>query len=233
MKRSILATFAMLLFQACIIYGVLVYLPWVPMRVKVLDIIVFSIILWMYGYDLFYPIVNLNEKNPPEVGTLGVRWTGQFIYTFVAIGIAVYGICYYAPFKLQLLGQVLIFALLLLFFFGAANTFVMVKKVAKHEEAMLSGRQQMRTAFRQVMDELAINPDISQHVSNSLKDIEEKLKYISPSDNSEAINYENQFVNLANKILLEMSDFKLNEENIRQDIAHMQRVLENRKNIRN
>ena len=114
MKRTILAAIVLLIAEAVIVYAMLLIPIPIPIRVRILDMVVLSIVLWMVGYDLFRPLVNLAVKNPPEVGSLGVRWTGQILYLLFAIGFAIIGVVYPIPFIYQLLGQALLVGLLLL-----------------------------------------------------------------------------------------------------------------------
>lgn len=233
MKRTILAAIVLLIAEAVIVYAMLLIPIPIPIRVRILDMVVLSIVLWMVGYDLFRPLVNLAVKNPPEVGSLGVRWTGQILYLLFAIGFAIIGVVFPIPFIYQLLGQALLVGLLLLNYYFAMHAAEMVKKVGKREEAVLEGREQMRRALSQIQDEIAISSNLPEYFRVSINDIEDKLRYISPSDNADAISYEKQFADIANKVCIAMANFSMNEENIKQDLLRMQRVLENRKKVRN
>lgn len=233
MKRTILAAIALLIAEAFIVCAILLIPYPIPIEVRILDMVVLSIVLWMVGYDLFRPLVNLAVKNPPEVGSLGVRWTGQILYLLFAIGFAVISVVYSISFVYQLLGQGLLVGFLLLNYYFAIHASEMVQKVGEREEAVLAGREQMRRALSQIEDEIAIRSNLPEYFRVSINDIADKLRYISPSDNADAILYEKQFADIANRVCLAMSNFAMNEENIKQDLLRMQRVLENRKKVRN
>ena len=233
MKRTILAAIVLLIAEAVIVCAMLLIPIPIPIRVRILDMVVLSIVLWMVGYDLFRPLVNLAVKNPPEVGSLGVRWTGQILYLLFAIGFAIIGVVYPIPFIYQLLGQALLVGLLLLNYYFAMHAAEMVKKVGKREEAVLEGREQMRRALSHIQDEIAISSNLPEYFRVSINDIEDKLRYISPSDNADAVSYEKQFADIANRVCVAMANFSMNEESIKQDLLRMQRALENRKKVRN
>jgi len=233
MKRTILAAIVLLIAEAVIVYAMLLIPIPIPIRVRILDMVVLSIVLWMIGYDLFRPLVNLAVKNPPEVGSLGVRWTGQILYILFAVGFAVASVVYEIPFVYQLLGQAFLVGLLLLNYYFAMHAAEMVEKVGKREGAVLSGREQMRRALSQIQDEIAISSNLPEYFRVSINDMEDKLRYISPSDNADAISYEKQFADIANRVCIAMANFSMNEESIKQDLLRMQRVLENRKKVRN
>ena len=233
MKRTILAAIVLLIAEAVIVFAMLLIPIPIPIRVRILDMVVLSIVLWMVGYDLFRPLVNLAVKNPPEVGSLGVRWTGQILYLLFAIGFAVASVVYEILFVYQLLGQALLVGLLLLNYYFAMHAAKMVEKVGKGEDAVLAGREQMRRALLQIQDEIAISSNLPEYFRVSINDMGDKLRYISPSDNADAISYEKQFGDIANRVCIAMANFSMNEESIKQDLLRMQRVLENRKKVRN
>ena len=233
MKRTILAAIVLLIAEAVIVYAMLLIPIPIPIRVRILDMVVLSIVLWMVGYDLFRPLVNLAVKNPPEVGNLGVRWTGQILYILFAIGFAVVSVVYEIPFVYQLLGQALLVGLLLLNYYFAMHAAEMVEKVGKREDAVLAGREQMRRALSQIQDEVAISSNLPEYFRVSINEMEDKLRYISPSNNADAIFYEKQFADIANKVCIAMANFSMNEESIKQDLLRMQRTIENRKIVRN
>ena len=195
--------------------------------------VVLSIVLWMVGYDLFRPLVNLAVKNPLEIGSLGVRWTGQIVYLLFAIGFAIISIVYSIPFVYQLLGQALLVGLLLLNYYFAMHAAEMVKRVGKREDAVLEGREQMRRALSQIQDEVAISSNLPEYFRVSINEMEDKLRYISPCDKAEAISYEKQFADIASRVHIAMANFAMNEESIKQDLLRMQRTIENRKKVRN
>lgn len=232
-KRTILAAIVLLIAEACIVCAMLLIPIPIPTRVRILDMVVLSIVLWMVGYDLFRPLVNLAVKNPLEIGSLGVRWTGQIVYLLFAIGFAIISIVYSIPFVYQLLGQALLVGLLLLNYYFAMHAAEMVKRVGKREDAVLEGREQMRRALSQIQDEVAISSNLPEYFRVSINEMEDKLRYISPCDKAEAISYEKQFADIASRVHIAMANFAMNEESIKQDLLRMQRTIENRKKVRN
>lgn len=233
MKRIVLAAIVLLIAETFIVSAMLVIPIPIPIRIRILDMVVLSIVLWVVGYDLFRPLINLTIKNPPEVGSLGVRWTGQFLYLLFAIGFAIIGVVYPVPFIYQLLGQALLVGFLLLNYYFTTHAAEMVKKVGKREDTMLEGREQMRRALAHLQDEIAISSNFPEQFRVSINEMEDKLRYISPSDNADAISYEKQFADIANRVCIAMANYSMNEENIKQDLLRMQRVLESRKKVRN
>lgn len=233
MKKTILSAF-ILIFAEALIIAIMLLIPYpIPTRVRILDICVLSVILWMIGYDLFRPLVNLAVKNPPEIGSLGIRWYGQYLYLLVAIGFGIAGIAADIPFVYQLLGQIVILGMLLLTYYFAMHAASKVTQVAEEEDRLLAGRQLMRTAIQQVQDEIAVSTDLPEYFRAQISQINESMRFISPCGSAEAVSYEKQFAEIAQRIVIAMSNFNMNEEAIKKDLLRMQRVLENRKNTVN
>ena len=233
MKRTILAAIVLLIAEFVIVYAMLQIPESMPMQVRILDIVVLSIVLWMICYDLFRPLVNLASKNPTEVGSLGVRWIGQIIYAIIAIGFGVVAAVLGIVFIYQLLVQLVLLAFLLLVFFFAVSASERVNKVAVKEEAVLERKELMRMALAEIQDEVAIGSGYPEYFRLAVNEMDKKIRYVSPSDKAEALSYEKQFADIAGKVRAAMSNYSMNEENIKQDLQRMQRALENRKKVRN
>ena len=108
-----------------------------------------------------------------------------------------------------------------------------IAKVAETENNVIAGRQSMRTAVSQIKDELAIISQAPEYIKEAVDDMEEKMRYISPCENPEAIAYEKQFADIAERVVIAMSNLEINEEAIKKDLLRLQRLIENRKNTYN
>ena len=112
----------------------------------------------------------------------------------------------------------------------SSTTATLIGKVAAKEEKVLAGRQSMRTAVRQMKDEVAITSGVPEYINEAISEMEEKLRYISPCENPEAIAYEKQFADIAERVLIAMNNVDMNEEAIKKDLLRLHRLIENRKN---
>lgn len=231
MKNKLLSAIIILLVEAVIITVMLILPIAMPTRVRILDICVLTIIWMMLSYDLFRPLIKTVFKNAPEYGSLGVRWSGQIFYIISSIIWAIIGAVVPIVFLFQLLGQGLLFGILLLAFFYGSKAGQQVTKIATKQEKVLVGRQQMRNAIRDIQDKTAIDK-FPEAFCASIKDLDDKLRFIAPSDSPEAIKYEEQFAEIAQKICIAMSNYKMNEDDIRQDLLRLHRILGNRKSVR-
>lgn len=199
--------------------------------VRVLDIIVADVIICLFGYDLFLPLITLDTKHPTEVGSLGIRWQTNITYTLLAVGFAVVAYYYEMSPLYQYLGQALLLVLMILMLGASAHASEKVAEVGRREDKMIDGRQKMRTAIRRIQDDLAVKGQVPQDVRNSIQIIEEKLRYITPSLNSEAVALEQDFVEEADKLRIALSNVAMNEDAIKNYLLKMQRILDNRKQV--
>ncbi len=230
MKNKILSTVIILIVEIVLVVGMLLLPIPMPTRVRVLDSCVLSVLWLLFSYDLFNPLLKIESKNAPEYGSLGIRWSLQIFYAVTSIAVIVAGIAVPLEFFYQLLGQVFLFGTLLSAFVWSRKAGQQVTKVAAQQEKVLSGRQQMKDAIGDIQDKIAI-ANYPSSFCVSVKEIEDKLRYIAPSDNPGAIKLENQFVEIAQKISIAMANYAMNEDNIKQDLLRLHRILENRKNI--
>ena len=217
MKKTILGILALLTIEGFIISAMLLLPIPIPVGVKVLDIVILSIILGLFGYDLIHPLVDTDKKNPTEVGSLGIRWSGQMLYSVLAVAFAVLAAIIGISLTWQILIQSLFLAILFITFLFSLYASDQVQKIADKEDQVLAGRDKLRLAVTQIHDEVAIQPNLPEYVRIAINEMEEKTRFISPCNKAEAIAYETQFEEVASRVCIAMSNFKINEDSIRQD----------------
>lgn len=235
MKHKIISAVILLALEAIIISLAL----WagehfdIPTNILVLDIVVLTIMLVLGGYESFQPLFAMVFKKLDEVASLGLRWMSLAFYMVCALVLIVLGIIIPISFFFQLIGQVFLLVILLGSYLMSSTTAGHIAKVAETENNVIAARQSMRTAVRQIKDELAIISQTPEYIKEAIDDMEEKLRYISPCGNPEAIAYEKQFADIAERVVIAMSNLEMNEEAIKKDLLRLQRLIENRKNTYN
>lgn len=235
MKHKIISAVILLALEAIIISLAL----WagehfdIPTNILVLDIVVLTIMLVLGGYESFQPLFAMVFKKLDEVASLGLRWMSLAFYMVCALVLIVLGVIIPISFFFQLIGQVFLLVILLAAYLTSSTTATLIGKVAAKEEKVLAGRQSMRTAVRQMKDEVAITSGVPEYINEAISEMEEKLRYISPSENPEAIAYEKQFADIAERVLIAMNNVDMNEEAIKKDLLRLHRLIENRKNTYN
>ena len=66
-----------------------------------------------------------------------------------------------------------------------------------------------------------------------MKDLEENIRYITPTEKLEAVELEEEFCNLADSINEKFARWDINSDSIEQVLQKMERTLNNRKQIWN
>lgn len=89
----------------------------------------------------------------------------------------------------------------------------------------------MRTAMRQLKDKIVDLDGLPQPFLHRINALEENLRFISPSNNSEAYELEQSFVETTDSIKFAISDYSMNEERVESDLKKLERIYQYRKNI--
>jgi len=139
----------------------------------------------------------------PALGLLGLC---DIVYSCLALGLVYYGVFYFLPFRLQLVGQM---GLL----FAATTTVVMAwwssahaAEVTEEEHATRSGLEDLKAALSRCETELATKAPTRIRELQLLLTLKEDARYLSPSRESSAISYEQQMVALVDDIRLRLQD---------------------------
>jgi hypothetical protein len=202
-------------------------------NVLILDIIVLSIIWGLISYDTILPLGLEDTENKKEIGHLGVRWHGQLLYAFAAILMGILGGIFAWPWVYQLLIQASCFAILIFTFLFAHYTHNAIQSTTSQNQTMINSREQMKIAIKNVQNALFETNNATESIKNSINDIENQLRFISPSDKAEAKEYEEQFIRLANDLTIAFSHIDTDTTKIEQNILRLQRILIQRKQVLN
>ena len=75
-------------------------------------------------------------------------------------------------------------------------------------------------------------PATMRQMDNRLQQINEDIRYITPSCTSEAKEIDQQFCQLAESLRVMMRDVTINQNRIAEEVEHLHRILIRRKNAR-
>jgi hypothetical protein len=89
----------------------------------------------------------------------------------------------------------------------------------------------MKKAMVILKDKINDTANLPENFIQRINSLEENLRFISPSDSSEAHNLERSFVETLNEIKFAVSNYSMNEEQIRNNLNKLERIYQNRKNI--
>ncbi|MBO4612984.1 MAG: hypothetical protein J5671_07445 [Bacteroidaceae bacterium] len=162
-----------------------------------LDIVVSLIVYGLFVVDIFVPWLDLGDKAQRKVGSLGLRWTINWLYAILAIVVMFLS----AKLDWALSTQLLIHAALLgLLALGYSGVFGMNDKVASvyaREEAMRSSLEELKSSVNSLLLEHEI-ADIN--LRQRIEALKEDLRYTSSSDNGETRSLEERILKLVGSL---------------------------------
>lgn len=79
------------------------------------------------------------------------------------------------------------------------------------------------------MDDIAIVKDLDPIAKQKLQNIHESMGFLSPSSNSEALRFDEQFSQSVEDLKILMRNTNLNKEKILEETEHLERILSRRK----
>jgi hypothetical protein len=227
--------FSWLLFlfgEAIIIIALLLPGGNVATNILVLNIVVASVIYGLFFIDILVPWVNFNDKSQRRIGSLGVRWFATWWYAILAIAVMVLGNAVYEfSFATQLVIHFILFFFLLLGLYAARCSSDKVNQVAVIETANRNGLLEMKKAMLALKNKINETTDLPDTFIQRVDALEESLRFISPTGNSEAHELERSFVETINTIRIALTDYSLNEQQIENNLKKCERLYQNRKNI--
>lgn len=198
----------------------------------VLSMIVCTIMYLTLFIDVFKPLINLKEKSPREVGTLGPRWFFTFGY-IIGGCVAIY-LCNF-HFLISLNLQILIHgALLFCLMWGFISVFTIgdkVSEVAKEEKILVDGVVKMKKVLEYLSDELCEKNDIPLSFVEQINDMTTSVSFLSPINNPEAHSLEDEFVVTVEDLQRNVSNYSFNQERIETLLRRCERILQKRKEV--
>ena len=170
-----------------------------------LDLVVVALVLSINFPPFAFVQLGLGVFNV-KIPALGILELCDIAYSILALGLVYYGVRYFLPFRLQLVGQVA-----LLF---AASTGVAIAwwasahavEVAEEEHDARSGLEELKAALSRCETELSTKAPTRNRELQLLLTLKEDARYLSPSRDSSAVSYEQQMVALVDDIRLRLQD---------------------------
>lgn len=220
---------AILLGYGLIISGFLIFGESLEDKVKILDIFVSCLIFTQFVQFSVFPIINFGDSSHKEVGMLGIHIYVLNFCCIASIGIMLCGIIYHIPFKLQLMGQLVILFILLVGRVATLHSGEKVQQIHRKEQVIMSGKLALKNIMDDFMDDIAVVKDLDPIAKQKLLNIHESMRFLSPSSNSEALRFDKQFSQSVEDLKILMRNTNLNREKILKETEHLERILSRRK----
>lgn len=224
MTRKVLSILAVILCEAIIIAAFIIYRGATPTDVLVLDIVLCSIILGLVSVDLFMP---WNDKHTANLGSMGVRWTVTSIYAIAAIVVMIW--LHGSPFNMQLLVQGVLLVLLLLGLAAMLRTREQVVRVHEAEGQKLAQRDDVKKVWRDLLEKMNMQPDLPAEVRGKTEKLVQDLRYLSPTNNPEAVETDQKLIEGAQAIGRMIGDYRMNNDLVEQKLSQCERMLQRRR----
>ena len=218
--------------EAILITAFILFRGNTPDNILTLNIIVSSLIYGLIFLNYQIPWIDLKDKSQKQIGALGISWFFTWFYAILAVAAMLLS---NLTFELLFSTQLIIHAVLLFFLFIgiwlSSRAADKVKDVYEQETSNRNGIIEMKTEMRCLKDKINESNGLPANFTQRIDELEENLRFISPSDNSEAYNLERSFIDALNEIKFAISDYSMNEERIENNLKKLERIYKNRKEI--
>jgi hypothetical protein len=191
--------------------------------VLVLNIIVSSIIYFMFFSSFLFPLINLKDKTQSDIGFIGVNWFFIASYSFVAIAVMLYFNIVYkesGKFDNQLLIQAILFFFLLIGGFLSRKTTDKVSEVYQAQKIERNRVDELKKVTKALVLRTELMSDLTPEFKYNLNRLLENIRFISPSNNLDANEVDDKYIETISKIDAMLYTKENNKENI--DIAFKQ-----------
>lgn len=231
-KKKILSLITIIGAEAIIILAFLLLQDSLTTNILVLNIVVTSLILGLFSFDILIPWIDLNDKSGKKVGSLAVRWFFTGLYTIGAIIVMLVGnVAYEWSFNLQVLIHCGLIFLLFLGIIASLHSSHKVSEVYQQETFSRNNINEMKTAIRLLKNKMNDLENIPINFTSRINTLEEGLRFMSPINNEEAYDLEHSFINILNDISSAMTDFSMGKTEIESNLVKIERIYQRRKNL--
>jgi hypothetical protein len=230
--KKIMSRLLLLFGEALIIIAFILLRGDLANNILVLNIVVSTLIYGLFFVDILVPWIDFGDKSQRRVGAMGVRWLTTWMYAIAAIAVMIIAnVPYDLAFSTQLIIHGVLLFVLFLGLFAALHASDKVNQVYQIETANRNGVVEMKKAIVSLKDKINEVSDLPESFILRVNTLEENLRFISPTENSEAHELENSFVETIHALCFALSNYSINEQQIENDLKKCERVYQNRKQI--
>jgi uncharacterized protein YacL len=218
--------------EALLIFCFLHFGKNVQSEILTLNIIVSTIIYCLVFVDALLPWINLKDKTQKQIGSIGLRWFFTFFYLILAISVMIiFNSVKPIHFTNQIIIHGILFFLLLLGLFMALSSSDKVREVYFEEKQNRDRIDEMKKVTKELQLKLDAMNDIPAEIVNRINELQENLRYLSPSNSSDSLGLESKFVEEMRVLSSCFVDNPLNFEKIISNIKNCERTYKERKQV--
>ena len=230
--KKILAWLLLLFGEAILITAFVLFRGETPDNILVLNIVVSTIVYAVLFLNFRAPWINQEDWAQKQIGAIGISWFTAWLYALAAIAVMlVANLKLELLFNLQLIIHCVLLFFLLLGIWVSYHSAGKVKEVFVKETAHRSGIIEMKNAMLVLKNKISETTGLPDVFIQRIETLEESLRFIAPTENSEAHEQERSFVETINAIRFALIDYSLNAEQIENCLKKCERIYQNRKQI--
>ena len=230
--KKILALLALLISEAIIITGFLLFAAHWESSILVLNILVACFLCALCLSQLLLPWIKLSDPSGQKVGALGLSWFALGLYTVAAIGVMfMANLLFFWSFTLQLLIHSGLITLLLLSFVGALSASSKVAEVHAQQTQQRDGLLAMKSIAQTLKRATELSTDLPAPLSKRILLIEENIRFLSPSNTAEAQEKEQLFVRIGGELSRALPHYQTNKEAVETLLKKLELLFQDRKNL--
>ena len=230
--KKILWWLLLLFGEAVLISAFILFRGEIPTDILTLNIVVSSLIFGLFFLSYQIPWIDLQDKSQKQIGALGISWFAVWIYAIAAIAtMLISNLAFEFSFSTQLIIHAVLLFFLLLAIWFSSHTADKVQEVHKKETQNRSRIIEMKAEMRNLKDKMNDTSGLPEYFTKRIYALDENLRFISPTDNTEASEMESALITALNEIKFAISDFSMNEKRIEGNLKKAERIYQNRKNI--
>ena len=233
MNTKKIYSYLLLLFgEALIIVCFLYFWRNLSSDLLILNIIVSTIIYFLWFIEKFVPMLDLKDKAQKDVASLGLKWVVTLLYAIFAVSaMVIFNLVKPMDLALQIIVQTILFFFLLVGLYYVYYASQKALDIFIRETTNRCQIDEMKKATKEVQLKLDQMTEIPVEIISKLNELQENLRYISPSDNQDAIELEGNFITQMKAVSNCFFDIPLNFDRIIGNIKNCERTYKERKQI--
>lgn len=170
------------------------------------------------------------ESEGHVIGAWGVKWVILTAYPIASIGAMLLMALFGLGFTFQLFVHIILLLMLAGGFAGVFAASDKIRSVQEKQDADRNGVLEMKRAVSDLQDALLECQEATPQVKSKIKELDQALRYVSPSDSQQAKEYEEKFVQTAFEIQVALKSFEMNADRIEVLLQKLDRLYNQRKN---
>ena len=198
-------------------------------NIRILDIIVSCLIFTQSTQIALFPMIKMDKSVQKEVGMMGIHYTFTTFYCIVAIIIMLLGAYNDWSFKIQLMCQLALVFILLIGRVATLSSGKKVEEIHHKEQSLKQGKKQISDYMTLFMEDVACCKGLDKSIVNRINELNDNIRFISPSNDPIAQNLEQRFCQCIESITILLRDTSLNSTQIEDEVSKLERIFLQRK----